>query len=229
VLTAAFGGPFGTEGALIMPGFANLRRHAIAALLAMLAVAGPSAMAAPVETIDPDTAIDGDLYVPGPAPAPATELPARSDADEAIAYNTVSSDYDARPGFSGSNAAVATEAAPAAPVTPGAGGTFQEDDLVGAAEGVFGKGAQGLAEMIRDVLKKQGEPNAYIVGREGGGAFIFGARYGSGTLYHKVEGQLPVYWRGPSLGADVGANAGNTFVLVYNLYDTQDLFKTYGA
>jgi hypothetical protein len=127
---------------------------------------------------------------------------------------------------------VATEAAPAAsagPVAPGAGATFQEDDLVGAAEGVFGKGAQGLAEMIRDVLKKQGQPNAYIVGREGGGAFIFGARYGSGTLYHKVEGQSPVYWRGPSLGADVGANAGNTFVLVYNLYDTQDLYKTYGA
>ena len=29
-------------------------------------------------------------------------------------------------------------------------------------------------------------------------------RYGSGTLYHKIEGQQPVYWTGPSLGFDVG-------------------------
>jgi hypothetical protein len=212
-----------------MPGFADLRRCAIAALFAVLVVAGPSAMAAQVDTIDPNAAIDGDLYLPPPAPAPAAELPARTDTPEPIVYNTVDVPYDARPGLSGGSTTVAAPVAPATPVVPGAGGTFQEDDLVGAAEGVFGKGAQGLAEMIRDVLKKQGEPNAYIVGREGGGAFIFGARYGSGTLYHKVEGQLPVYWRGPSLGADVGANAGNTFVLVYNLFDTQDLFKTYGA
>ena len=48
---------------------------------------------------------------------------------------------------------------------------------------MFGKGAEGVAEMIQDILKKQGEPNAYIVGREAGGAFVLGARYGSGTLY----------------------------------------------
>jgi hypothetical protein len=95
----------------------------------------------------------------------------------------------------------------------------------GAAEGVFGKGAKGLAGLIKDILKKQGEPNAYIVGREGGGAFILGLRYGSGTLFHKVEGQRPVYWRGPSVGFDVGGNAGSTFVLVYNLYDTQKLYN----
>src|SRR3546814_13238539 len=48
--------------------------------------------------------------------------------------------------------------------------TYKEDDLIGAAEGVFGKGAQGLAGLIEDILKKQGEPNAYIVGSEAGGA-----------------------------------------------------------
>ena len=36
----------------------------------------------------------------------------------------------------------------------------------GAAEGVFGKGAKGLGEMIERILKDQGEPNAYIAGRE---------------------------------------------------------------
>ena len=108
-------------------------------------------------------------------------------------------------------------------------GTFGEDDLIGAAEGVFGKGAKGLAGLIEDLLRKQGQPNGYIVGREAGGAFIFGARYGSGTLFHKVEGERKVYWTGPSVGFDAGANAGNTFVLVYNLYDSEDIFKRYAA
>ncbi len=107
--------------------------------------------------------------------------------------------------------------------------TYKEDDLIGAAEGVFGKGAQGLAGLIEDILKKQGEPNAYIVGREAGGALGIGLRYGSGTLYHKIEGERPVYWTGPSIGFDAGANAGNTFVLVYNLFDSEDLYKRYPA
>ena len=107
--------------------------------------------------------------------------------------------------------------------------TYGRDDLIGAAEGVFGQGAQGLAGLIEDLLREQGEPNGYIVGREGGGAFVFGVRYGSGTLHHRIEGERRVYWTGPSLGLDAGANAGNTFVLVYNLFDTEDLFRRYPA
>ncbi len=107
--------------------------------------------------------------------------------------------------------------------------TYGEDDLIGAAEGVFGKGAEGLAGLIQDLLKEQGEPNGYIVGREAGGAFIFGARYGSGTLHHKIEGERKVYWTGPSIGFDAGANAANSFVLVYNLYDSEELFERFPA
>jgi hypothetical protein len=40
---------------------------------------------------------------------------------------------------------------------------------------------------------------------------------------------MPVYWTGPSVGFDAGANAGNTFVLVYNLYDTADMYHRFGA
>ena len=118
---------------------------------------------------------------------------------------------------------------PAARSAASGGGTYHEDDLIGAAEGVFGKGAKGLALMIQDILKKQGQPNAYITGREAGGAVVVGLRYGSGTLHHKVEGERVVYWTGPSVGFDLGANAANTFVLVYNLDDSQDLFRRYGA
>ena len=106
---------------------------------------------------------------------------------------------------------------------------YQEDDILGAAENVFGRGAEGLAKAIEGVLQKQGRPNAYIGGREVGGSFVAGLRYGSGTMSHKVEGQRPVYWTGPSLGFDFGGNGAKTFILVYNLYDSQDLFHRFPA
>ena len=102
-------------------------------------------------------------------------------------------------------------------------------DVLQAAEGVFGRGAAGLAGLIEDILKDQGEPIGYIAGREAGGAIGIGAKYGSGTLFHKVEGQSKVYWRGPSIGFDAGADANKVFVLVYNLDDGDDLFRAYPA
>ncbi|WP_366857763.1 EipA family protein [Novosphingobium sp.] len=107
--------------------------------------------------------------------------------------------------------------------------TYREDDLIGAAQGVFGKGAKGVADIIHDLLRKQGEPVGYIVGREAGAAFVVGLRYGSGTLCHKIEGRRPVYWTGPSIGFDAGASGGSTFVLVYNLYDSENLYKRFAA
>jgi hypothetical protein len=158
--------------------------------------------------------IDSDLVKPGavatPVPAPATAAPTA-------------------PAGQGASYAAAPAAAPATPAPAGTQQTYREDDLIGAAESVFGKGAKGVAQAIQSILKKQGEPNGYIKGREAGGAIAVGLRYGSGTLFHKVEGQRPVYWTGPSIGFDGGASAGNTFVLVYNLYNSDDLFKRFGA
>lgn len=108
-------------------------------------------------------------------------------------------------------------------------GTYKQQDVLSAAEDVFGRGAKGLADIIERSFKERGEPSAYIVGREGGGAFVVGLRYGSGTMFHKVEGQQPVFWTGPSVGFDVGADASRTFILVYNLNDTSDLYKRYPA
>ncbi|MFM5923454.1 MAG: DUF1134 domain-containing protein [Novosphingobium sp.] len=182
------------------------------------AVAMIAAAAAPaqVQPVDPDKAIDGDLSAPPGTPAPAP-APAPAAAPGPSAPAAPAGDPAQAPATAPTGTAPQTSA------------TYQGDDLIGAAEGVFGKGAAGLAGIIRDLLKKQGEPNAYITGREGGGALVVGVRYGSGTLYHKVEGQRPVYWTGPSIGFDAGANAGSTFVLVYNLYNSQDLFKRFPA
>ncbi len=207
--------------------------------LAAIALAGPVA-AQDLETFDPDAAyaqqngaaasgIDGDLLAPQPNPAASPAPPSAASTAEDPAFDGDFDDYAPAPA---APAAPLPDQGGVAPVTTAAastGQTYGEDDLIGAAEGVFGKGAEGLAKLIEDLLKKQGEPNGYIVGREAGGAFIVGARYGSGTLHHKIEGTKPVYWTGPSVGFDVGANAANTFVLVYNLYDTEDLYKRFAA
>ena len=212
---------------------------------ATLAVLTPIASAhAQVQTVDPDAAIDGDLNGGDTSyPAPTqSEYPAQSQYPAQTQYPAqqpqvpdgygTSSAGNGMPVESGSTTyqgAQSAQGAATAAVQQDNGTTYHEDDLIGAAEGVFGKGAQGLADLIKDLLKKQGEPNGYIVGREAGGAFAVGVRYGSGTLFHKVEGERPVYWTGPSIGFDAGANAASTFVLVYNLYDTDDLYKRFGA
>ncbi len=116
---------------------------------------------------------------------------------------------------------------PASTLAQQKGPTFRRDDLIGAAEGVFGKGAAGLGGIMERILADQGEPVGYIVGREAAFAVAIGVRYGSGTLRHKIEGERPVYWTGPSIGFDLGGDAANVFTLVYNLYDTQDLYRRY--
>jgi hypothetical protein len=198
-----------------------LPRIALAAFSALGLMLTP--VSAQMTSIDPNSAIDSDLdYNPPPAPPPSSSTAPENSYDSDLTVN------DGAYGPVGS-APQTPNAANSGAATVNASDTYKEDDLIGAAEGVFGKGAQGLAGLIEDVLKKQGEPNAYIVGREAGGALAVGLRYGSGTLYHKVEGQKPAYWTGPSIGFDAGANAGNTFILVYNLFDSQDLYKRFGA
>lgn len=105
--------------------------------------------------------------------------------------------------------------------------TVPASELLTAAEGVFGRGARGLARLMENILRDQGEPVAYIAGQEASAAFVFGLRYGSGRLHHQVEGVRPVFWTGPSVGFDVGGDAAKVFVLVYNLHDSQRLFRRY--
>ncbi|QGP79578.1 DUF1134 domain-containing protein [Sphingobium sp. CAP-1] len=199
------------------------RMTALAAALAGMALT-PLAASAQVRTVDPNSAIDSDLA----PPPPANSNPTDPGVDSSVGAGTDSGVYSPPPaGGATATGAPVTSNSPPAAITPG--DSYQEDDLIGAAEGVFGKGAEGLAGIIEKVLKDQGRPNAYIAGREASGAFVVGLRYGSGTLNHKIEGKREVYWTGPSIGFDVGGNAANTFVLVYNLYDTQDLYHRFPA
>ncbi len=179
---------------------------------------------AQVRTVDPNTAIDADLA----PPPPSRSTPTDPGVDPTLRSDPVApATPPASSGSATATGAPVTQNSPPAAISPG--DSYQQDDLIGAAEGVFGKGAEGLAGIIEKILKDQGRPSAYIAGREASGAFVVGLRYGSGTLTHKVEGKRDVYWTGPSIGFDVGGNAANTFVLVYNLYDTQDLYHRFPA
>ena len=189
---------------------------------ALLGLAAAPA-AAQIRTIDPNSAIDADLDSQ-PAPYPE-ETPAP--VDEPYQPSYPAQDAQGVPPATTPPQDVPSPTVDARAAS--ASTTYSRDDLIGAAEGVFGRGAEGLAGIIEDILRDQGEPNAYIAGREASGAFIIGLRYGSGTLFHRIEGQRPVYWTGPSVGFDVGGDAAKVFVLVYNLYDTQELYKRFPA
>jgi len=105
--------------------------------------------------------------------------------------------------------------------------TYDKDTIIQEAEGFFGKGAKGIAEVIEKVFKDHGRPNGYIVGEEISGAIGVGVRYGDGTLKMKYGAQRKVHWQGPSIGFDVGANASKAFVLVYNLPSANTIFQRF--
>jgi hypothetical protein len=172
---------------------------------AQVSTIDPNSVAAPEQAAEPGwEGDDGDYQPVDPGPQEATTPP----ADDGVA--------------------VAPSASVRASDAAGSG-TVPRRDVFSAAEGVFGKGAEGLADLIEDLLRDQGDPSAYITGREAGGAFVVGARYGSGTLHHQIEGDRPIFWTGPSLGFDFGADANKVFVLVYNLHDSERLFRRYPA
>ena len=203
----------------------------LAAAGLMLAPAG--AAAAQVSTVDPNSALEQPVQPGWEEPAaPAAEAPAEAAA--VPDWEAVEPEYQPiEPQASESASAEAAASAPAGTASERASEAMRpavpRKDVFTAAEGVFGKGAEGLADLIEDLLRKQGEPIAYITGQEAGGAFVIGARYGSGTLHHQIEGDRPIYWTGPSLGFDFGADASKVFVLVYNLHDAERIFKRYPA
>lgn len=93
--------------------------------------------------------------------------------------------------------------------------TLQE--VIDAGHGFFGATSGALATAIERTFAERGMPNGYILGEEGGGAFIGGLRYGEGYLYTKNAGDHHVYWQGPSIGWDYGIDGNRTMMLIYNL------------
>jgi len=188
---------------------------------AMLLCAGAAPVAAQIQTVDPSRPDAWQSTPPATTTAPAGEPEADAEAVPAQADSyTPIEPQSSDPANNGQ-----AYAPPAAQAAPGA--AVPRDDVFTAAEGVFGRGARDLAHILENILRDQGLPTAYIAGQEAGGAFMVGVRYGSGTMHHQIEGDRAVYWTGPSLGFDVGGDVNKVFVLVYNLHDSQALFRRF--
>ena len=48
-------------------------------------------------------------------------------------------------------------------------------------------------------------------------------------MYTRNAGDQKVYWEGPSLGFDAGANGDRTMMLVYSLPSTQGIFQRFAG
>jgi hypothetical protein len=107
--------------------------------------------------------------------------------------------------------------------------SYSEDEIVRAGNNFFGKVSGGLASAIEWTFQKAGRPNGYILGQDAGGAFVAGLAYGEGTLYTKDAGSFKVYWQGPSVGYDFGADGSKVMTLVYNLRDPSDIYDRFGG
>jgi hypothetical protein len=115
------------------------------------------------------------------------------------------------------------------PAQPPASNQFSPGELIETGHHFFGSVSRGLASVVEKAVSQWGQPNGYILGEEAGGAFVGGLRYGDGTLYTKNAGDVRVYWQGPTLGFDAGADGARTMMLVYNLPRTEAIFERFGG
>lgn len=104
---------------------------------------------------------------------------------------------------------------------------YERDEVVDAVADFFGVTSEAAAEVVEKVFSDLGKPNAYITGEEVSGAVAFGLRYGDGHLYRKGYRAAKVYWQGPSIGFDVGANASKTFTLIYNIDNVEQIYQRF--
>jgi hypothetical protein len=106
---------------------------------------------------------------------------------------------------------------------------YSSDEIIQNGHRFFGSISRGLAEGVQSATQRWGKPNAYVLGQEAGGAFIGGLRYGEGAMYTRNAGQHRVYWQGPSLGFDAGADGDRTMMLVYNLPAVDAIYRRFGG
>src|SRR3954462_6769327 len=106
---------------------------------------------------------------------------------------------------------------------------YSSNEILDAGHRMFGGVSRGLASVVEKAFSTWGQPNGYILGQEGGGAFIGGLRYGEGALYTKNAGDLKVYWQGPTLGWDIGGEGARPMMLIYNLPATRAIYQRFAG
>ncbi len=213
------------------------------------APAGPQAQAVPPPAEGPQRAPAAQGTPAATAAASAGGTRAAPNAGDTWSVNLAQTPPPARPQKSAAQPAalpqrppasqpdtrVASLSQPSAPAispAPTAAGGYSADEIREVGKGVFGAFVTGdFAVLISHSFKKFGRPNAYIIGDEGGGAFLAGLRYGDGRLYTRLNGietgPTQIFWQGPSLGADMGATGSRALFLVYNLENPATLYQRF--
>ena len=107
--------------------------------------------------------------------------------------------------------------------------TYTENEITNAAADFFGITTEAMAKAVQRVFRDLGQPDAYIKGDEGSGAFVVGLRYGDGKLYTRNAGDRRVFWEGPSVGFDTGGEGARTMMLVYNLPATDAIYQRFAG
>jgi len=106
---------------------------------------------------------------------------------------------------------------------------YSTQEIVDSGHRFFGETSGALATAVENIFKKYGLPNGYLLGEEGSGAFLGGLTYGEGVLYTKNVGGHKIFWQGPSIGWDFGAQGSRVMILVYNLDDANNIWGRYGG
>jgi hypothetical protein len=169
---------------------------------------------------------------PAPAQAAKKEPPKpKEQAAEKQTAETWSDGTVAKPNDAYKPPAVAMpapETIPAPPPAVEADAGYSIEEVQAATRGFFGTISTGLAGVIEHAFKTSGRPTAYVLGTEGGGAFLAGLRFGEGTLYMRNNPETrKVWWHGPSIGGDFGASGTRTMFLIYKLPNEDALYRRF--
>lgn len=105
--------------------------------------------------------------------------------------------------------------------------TYEQSEIVTEVSNFFGITAEAAGQAVERVFRDNGRPVGYIRGEEVAGAVGVGLRYGEGTLTMKRGPAKKVFWQGPSVGFDTGANASKVFTLVYGLNDSEKIYQRF--
>lgn len=111
--------------------------------------------------------------------------------------------------------------------SPNGQATYSKNEIVNAGSDFLGVSAEAIAGAIAHTFDDLGLPTGYVAGQEASVAWALGVRYGDGMLYMKNRPSEKVFWRGPSVGFDLRADAARVFTLCYNLQYPEAIYQRF--
>ncbi len=198
-----------------------------------------------IEALPPDSKTAATARAPWTTPWAAPLVPPQSGAEAPVGQWTVTTTPQAMEPVAGAVpplptprrvaaisptvSAIPPPAKPGAPKPAAASESYSIEEINSAARGGLPNWSANVASVIEHAFSRYGRQTAYVIGEEGGGAFIAGVRYGKGKLYMKGKSVAKVYWHGPSVGYDFGAAGSQTLFLIYGMRQARDIYRGFSG